>query len=325
MSAVCPCCYAIRSRLFGQVGDQLFRTTSRTFQLRECASCGVVFLTPAPDDRALASFYPLGYWWQTGRPSERHSAHDRLLDAYRRLMTKSYARRIRRLMANSSTVPARLLDVGCGDGLLLATCEGLPLARLGADVSFAAVHAALERGGQGTIQSDLKALPFRGESFGIVTLLHVLEHIAEPDRCLTEMRRLLAPGGWVLVQVPNATSWQRRLLGRRWAGFDVPRHLINYTERSLLAVLQRNGFRIARISHLSLRDNPAMIIMSLFPGLYPPGRRLDWKQQKGMEVWWNGLLDFAYFALVWLAAPLACAESLAGRGGTIVVEAQKVN
>lgn len=319
----CPCCGSAESALLYRRGDRLFRTTDRIFELRECHNCRLIFLFPSPSPQELASFYPSGYWWQTASPTLRQRHWHKWLQSYRRLMMGAPVRRIKRLLGKSSGRPIRILDLGCGDGLFLAGLESLGVVRLGLDQSLEALRAVHRHGGIGVIQGSLEVLPFGKESLGMITLFHVLEHLPSPHRCLQELHRVLEPGGWLVVQVPNAASLQRRLLGGRWAGFDVPRHLANYSTRNLRGLLERNGFAVVRVSHFSLRDSPAIPVMSLFPGLYPPSRRVMGALSGGHPPLVNNLLDLAYLLLVLMTVPLAWAERLIGRGGTICVEARK--
>lgn len=318
----CPCCAGREARLAFSAGDRLFGTTAKRFDLYECPNCEVVFLWPVPTEAELAGYYPRGYWWQTAaRPIHPGRWHG-LLEAYRRFMVRGQVRRAERLAAATGRSPVRILDVGCGDGLFLSGCGERSWVRLGLDLSLDALGSAQVRGGIHVVQSRVDVLPLASDSVDVITMFHVLEHLAHPRECLREIRRVLATGGRFVVQVPNAGSLQRYLLGRRWAGFDVPRHLVNYSADSLRDLLEQEGFHVATTSHFSLRDNPAIPVMSVFPRLYPPARRLA-VTSGSSNPWANAAADLAYFALVLLATPLALAEGLASRGGTILAEAQK--
>ncbi|HEV2495139.1 MAG TPA: methyltransferase domain-containing protein [Terriglobia bacterium] len=319
----CPCCHHSESRFFGTLGDRLFRTTPKKFDLYECRRCGVVFLSPSPQETELAAYYPCGYWWQTTAGPVRFGFWHKALETYRRWLISGQVRRIARLVAKSSSRPVRLLDVGCGDGLFLAACERMPCLRLGIDQSFPAAAMARARGSMEAAQGRVDVLPFASGSVDLVTMFHVLEHLARPQECLQEVRRVLNADGVFVAQVPNSASLQRRLFGRRWAGFDVPRHLVNYSSASLRNLLESNGFHVMHMSYFSWRDNPAIPIMSLFPRLYPPARRLWNSTSKGSSAS-DSLLDLAFLLLVLLASPLAFGESLVGRGGTVIAVAQRV-
>ena len=318
----CPCCHCGESKVLGAASDRLFHTTDKEFELHECGQCGIIFLAPTPREEEIASYYPCGYWWQTADRSHQANSWHKLLDTYRQAIIRGLVRRIRRLATKVPGSRVRLLDVGCGDGLFLAACEQPRWVLLGLDQSLDALGAARERALLGVTQGTVNSLPFGGDSVDLITMLHVLEHLPEPHQPLREVHRALSPDGLLVVQVPNARSLQRYLFGRRWAGFDAPRHLVNYSSKTLRALLEQNGFSLVWMSHFSPRDNPAMPVMSLFPWLYPPARRLV-APTPGGRPWVNSLLDVSYFILVFLATPLAFAESLVGRGGTIVAAAEK--
>jgi SAM-dependent methyltransferase len=314
----CSCCGSAGYKIIGCVGDRQLGTTERKFELRECMGCGAIVLSPPPNEAELADYYPRGYWWQTATPSSWH----KWLETFRQLTVRGHVRKVKALAVASAGAQRRLLDIGCGDGSFLAACRALPLVRFGLDMSWDALRAAKERGGFGVLQGSIEALPFPDNSFAVITLLHVLEHLSYPVSCLREVHRLLEPRGWLIIQVPNTASLERHLFGQTWAGFEVPRHLINYSDRCLGALLERYGFIIARIDHFSWRDNPSVLVRSLFPRLYPPSRRLACRHSHHSR-WLDGILDLLYLFLVLIATPFAWAESLAGRGGIIFVEARK--
>ena len=88
-------------------------------------------------------------------------------------------------------------------------------------------------------------------------MFHVLEHLYDPASYLDAAHQLLRPDGRLIIQVPNAACWQFLLLGERWNGIDVPRHLIDFRLRDVDTLLDSCGFEVLRHKHFSLRDNPA--------------------------------------------------------------------
>ena len=122
--------------------------------------------------------------------------------------------------------------------------------------------------------ASLARAPLADNSCAAVTMFHVLEHLYDPSAYLDAAHRLLKPGGRLIVQVPNAASWQFLLLGENWTGLDVPRHLIDFRARDLETLLDHCGFEVVRTKHFSLRDNPAGLATSLAPWLDPMVRRI---------------------------------------------------
>jgi cyclopropane fatty-acyl-phospholipid synthase-like methyltransferase len=207
-----------------------------------------------------------------------------------------------------------ILDVGCGGGLLLTMLRERGVKGIGLDLSQSAVQSASKQGIP-VVSASLTDAPFSPGTFRAITMFHVVEHVADPGRYLKAAHALLADGGRLVVQVPNAASWQARLLGKRWTGFDVPRHLYTFRESDLVTLLQRNNFKVVRRKHFSLRDNPACLATSVAPKLDPMARRV--RREFAMRLF----KDLAYFSLTLGSLPFAALEAGFKRGSTIMVEA----
>jgi SAM-dependent methyltransferase len=295
------------------VTDRLFRTTARSFWIRRCRDCSIEYLHPQPTAAELATYYPESYW--VG-PAAGRGVFRRLLEAYRRLVLVDHVRFVRRIVRQQRAAGSfdRLLDVGCGDGSFLDACGVRPA--MGLDWSPTAVQAVSARGFP-AVRGTLPRAPFRDGTFSIVTMFHYLEHVAPVRDHLESVRHLLRPGGRLVVQVPNADSWQSRILRSRWAGYDPPRHLINYSTATLRRTLTEHGFRLVRQTHLSLRDNPTTLVNSLAPQLYPPA--VSARSPDGLR---GRVASVGYLASVLAAAPLCQLEAVAGKGAAVMCEAE---
>jgi 2-polyprenyl-3-methyl-5-hydroxy-6-metoxy-1,4-benzoquinol methylase len=113
------------------------------------------------------------------------------------------------------------------------------------------------------IAPDLAAAGYEAGSFDQIVMWHVLEHLRDPRAMLEQCHRILAPGGRLVVAVPNFSSWQARLAGPGWFHLDAPRHLYQFPLAALRRLLERCGFECQRDHHFSLRQNPFGWIQSL--------------------------------------------------------------
>jgi SAM-dependent methyltransferase len=97
---------------------------------------------------------------------------------------------------------------------------------------------------------NLDVLQDQEGSFDLVTMWHVLEHLHDPAADLRLVRRLLADGGSLLIEVPNSDSIIAKLFRADWVPWDLPRHLSHFTPDSLRRMLEEAGFRVQLIAHL---------------------------------------------------------------------------
>ncbi|GGU57453.1 hypothetical protein GCM10010211_22810 [Streptomyces albospinus] len=171
--------------------------------------------------------------------------------------------------------PATVLDIGCGDGTAAATAAA-PLAGhriIGVDWSQDALRRAATRIPT-VVRGELTdgGLPFATGSADAVLFSEVIEHLVDPDAALDELRRVLRPGGHLMLSTPNLAAWFNRGLllagvqpvfsevslraihGR--PGTQVVGHLRLYTARALRGFLTASGFDVIRIAGAPYHDVP---------------------------------------------------------------------
>jgi SAM-dependent methyltransferase len=310
----CLVCGSERSVRLFTATDRLYHTTAKEFAVVRCRECGLVRLHPRPDAEELRRYYPEDYWFA---PDE--SAASRMAEAYRRLVLRDHVRFVAQALGGGRA-RGRLLDVGCGGGLFLGMMRERGYRVAGLDFSREAAAMAWSRQRAPAVCGDLANAPLRAGSFAGITMFHVLEHVPDPRAYLEAARELLAPDGRLVVQVPNAASWQFRVLGRRWSGVDVPRHLFDFRDRDVEKLLEDCGMAVVRRKYFSLRDNPAGLASSVAPGLDPMARRVRRVEESaGARL----AKDLAYFALTAAALPFTLAEAAFRAGSTVMMEARK--
>jgi SAM-dependent methyltransferase len=251
-----------------------------TFPLVRCGGCGLCYLRERPSESALGAFYPDdSYYAYKPRPAHalfrRGGAFATLWYAvkravlaeryrYRHLAQRGAPRVLGRVPLPAGAhrrithqlevlmhpfVPdGSLLEVGCGSGAYLDLMRALGWSRVvGVDFSSRAVSEARAELGLEAYCGDLRGQGFPSESFHAASLCHTLEHVADPVDLLREIRRVLKPGGRVAIIVPNAESLAARVFGEYCLHFDPPRHLVNFTKRSLSLAFDRAGLQIDRL------------------------------------------------------------------------------
>lgn len=303
----CILCGGSATEPLARSTDRLYGTTSAEFDIVRCTACGMATLAKVPPD--LASFYPPSYWFD---PAENVSS--RWAERYRRFVAADHVSCLYHAWQSSG---GNALDVGCGGGLLYGLLRKMGVPAFGLDTSTTAAALAWRHNRLPALAGDLTSAPFGPESFGLISMFHVLEHLHDPRAFLNASRALLVPQGRIVVQVPNLASWQARIFRSRWNGLDVPRHLFNFRASDLRALLRSCGFEIVREKHFSLRDNPAGLATTIAPSLDPMARRIRDRRSTILH-------HAAYFGLVLASLPFALLEAAFGEGGSIIIEARKL-
>ncbi len=318
----CPICFSPELAYFGKGRDRLFSLTEGSFTLLRCGVCSCIFQSPLPDPSSIARFYPDSYWWagQGASGSQKDSVIKRLERIYREFVAADHVRFLESCTKATGSHGRSLLDIGCGSGTFIYLASRRGYSVHGMDFSATAVRLARRLYGLEARQGDIGSDVWSGQRFDIVTMFHVLEHLPNPAAAIEYASSLLAPGGSLVVQVPNVDSLQAKVFGLRWYGLDVPRHLINFSPAALKLLLDHAGFRITRTARFSLRDDPAALASSIAPWLDPVGRM---GRGRGSTPILEGAMELLYFLLVVGMLPLAWVAGLMGRGATIWVEARR--
>ena len=144
----------------------------------------------------------------------------------------------------------RLLDVGCSDGDLLEAVHANPrFSATGLDLSETNVDYCRSQG-YDVLQSDLESAGLPDEEFDVAVALHVVEHLQDPVRTLSEIYRVLRPGQYFFAVMPCVSHIKARLAGRRWKYFGPPAHLWYFSPKTLSRFVERIGFETVYASSL---------------------------------------------------------------------------
>jgi SAM-dependent methyltransferase len=155
---------------------------------------------------------------------------------------------------------AQILDAGCGSGRNM-----IDLARYGSvtgiELSDTSVNLARERHVGEVVAGSVLEMPFEDDRFDLAVSLDVIEHLDDDEAALRELRRVLAPGGTLLVTVP-AYQWL-------WSAHDeINHHHRRYNQGSLVAVAERAGWNRVRTTHFNSLLLPAAIALRALDRLH---------------------------------------------------------
>jgi SAM-dependent methyltransferase len=215
------------------------------YRIAICDGCGLGRLHPPPARAAITGFYQPDYYGTAGtkfRP---------FVERMVRLAGSSHVRSLTEGLPRG----ARVLDVGCGRGVLLSALANRGFEVYGFEISEAAAVGADLRASI-RIADDLREVGYPDGHFDEVIVWHVLEHLPEPRETLCEIRRIIRDGGRLAVAVPNFSSFQARWARAAWFHLDAPRHLFHFPLPALERLIEQCGFAPMSVHHFSLRQNP---------------------------------------------------------------------
>jgi len=218
-----------------------------------CSQCGLLMTNPQDAHDTLAGVYG----------TREDELYDLEHDNRRRSALEHLA-----LVVMYEPTPARILDVGCASGIFVRIAHEAGWRATGVDPS----EPRIARGRAGCPTASftvgvLEDLTFPDGAFDVITLWDVLEHVSSPIETLRRVRRLLAPGGWLFLSVPNADSIVARFMGRRWV-LLLREHLWYFSPGTMARLLCQANLDLVHTRSKLVQFSAANVLtrMAQYPG-----------------------------------------------------------
>jgi SAM-dependent methyltransferase len=266
--ASCPLCGAAGTVAEPAVHDAYFGYPGQ-WRYDQCTArqCGMLWIANPLSDHDLAAAYARYYTHDAAPPgaferwfarivarfSARRGDHFALIP----LLFREVENRVLECGAVRPDPAGTVLDLGCGAGERLDALRAIGWGQaLGVDPDPVAVARGVAAG-RALVAGQAEAVPLDDASVDCVMMHHVVEHLADLAPALTEVRRVLRPGGHLVITTPNPAATGRTRWGALWRGYEAPRHLRLYTMPALCRLLAVHGFAV-RTARTSARAVPFM-------------------------------------------------------------------
>ena len=148
-----------------------------------------------------------------------------------------------KLINSYQPVKGRILDIGAGTGDFLLECKNQNWDILGIEPNDKAKGIALGKG----IKFGDTIEKLESNSFDVITMWHVLEHVPDVEHQVAELKRLLKPSGTIIIAVPNFKSYDANHYKEFWAAYDVPRHLWHFSKTAIEKLFDKQNMNLEDI------------------------------------------------------------------------------
>ena len=233
----CPICQSSQLEKKFPVKDHSI--SKEEFEIKQCSNCSLLITTPRPEE--------LSHYYQSDDYVSHSSKSTNLINKIY-LVARTYTIKCKLNLVNSLQPKGSALDIGCGTGAFLSTLKKNGWKVTGVEPNNEARQKATHETNQ-TIHSSYESIK---DQFTLITLWHVLEHLPNLDLALKKIYDLLEPSGVLLIAVPNHNSFDAKKYKDHWAGYDVPRHLWHFNQKSMVSLLQKHELKLDRIIPMKL-------------------------------------------------------------------------
>lgn len=219
----CPWCDSEKTQLHLWVKDEFL--SKEEFQIFECLHCGLLFTEPRPPKDKIGEYYKSEEYYS--HQENKKGFIPKLYESIKAINLKAKYK-----IATKGIKKGKVLDIGCGVGDYLHTMETEGWETTGIEPSEEAKAIAKKRM-KAQLYSPEEIDQLKNESFDLITMWHVLEHVDDLKTEIAHLERLLKRGGRLVLALPNYKSYDANYYKEYWAAYDVPRHLNHFCKISI--------------------------------------------------------------------------------------------
>jgi 2-polyprenyl-3-methyl-5-hydroxy-6-metoxy-1,4-benzoquinol methylase len=235
----CPCCNS--KDLVKALSSKDHTVSNEIFDIWHCNVCTARFTQNIPEKNEIGKYYR----------SENYISHSdtkkgivNSLYHYVRKRTLRGKRKLVEKYTNLST--GKILDIGAGTGAFLHSMDQSGWRITGLEPDDTARENAKKFYGLSLLHPE-ELFKFPSQSFDVITLWHVLEHVHDLHIYMDQLKKILKPNGCLFIAVPNYTCYDEKVYNEFWAAYDVPRHLYHFSPASITQLLLKHGLQLKEI------------------------------------------------------------------------------
>lgn len=232
----CPVCNSNGFENYLNCEDHTVSHSS--FSIVTCKNCTFKFTNPRPDSNEIVKYYESIDYISHSNTST--GLFNKIYQAIRNYtISQKYS------MVSNYVSRGTLLDIGCGTGEFLNHFSKRGWNVCGVEPSSSARKMAITNYNLNVLDED-KIAQLKDESFNVISMWHVLEHVHLLSDRLKQINRIISKDGLLVIAVPNYTSYDAKHYREKWAAYDLPRHLYHFSPKTMNQLLTQNGFQLVK-------------------------------------------------------------------------------
>ena len=211
--------------------------SKETFDLYYDGILDMLITHPQPSIENLGKYYESEDY--ISHTDNKRSLFEKLYHFIKSISLKNKLNLINSLQSNKG----QILDIGAGTGDFLLVAKNNGWQTIGVEPSERAKSIAINKG----ISFVEQTSELENNSFDVISMWHVLEHVLDLDRQIKELKRLLKPTGTLIIAVPNFKSFDAKHYGKFWAAYDVPIHFWHFSKTAIKLLFEKEEMKLEKL------------------------------------------------------------------------------
>ena len=214
-----------------------YSVSKETFDLYHDETLDMLITSPQPSLENLGKYYESEDY--ISHTDNKRSLFEKLYHLIKSIALKNKLNLINSLQPNKG----KILDIGAGTGEFLSVAKNDGWQTIGVEPSDKAKAIAKSKGVSFVEQTS----ELENNSFDVISMWHVLEHVPDLDKQIKELKRLLKPTGTLIIAVPNFKSFDAKYYGKFWAAYDVPIHFWHFSKTAIKLLFEKEEMKLEKV------------------------------------------------------------------------------
>lgn len=236
-----PCPICKKTEIANSLSCKDYSLTNEPFEVIQCSHCTLKYTASAPSIDQIAPYYNFPNYI-----SHTDTKNGLINFLYHKIRSYTLDQKTAWIQSLFTGFKGKILEVGAGTGAFAHAMQQKGWEVTALEPDEASRQKALENYNLNLLSSTT-LFDLNENTYDVITLWHVLEHVHELEKYIQTFKKLLKNKGKLIIAVPNYTSFDAQFYKKYWAAYDVPRHLYHFSAESMNFLINSNGMKVVGI------------------------------------------------------------------------------